>query len=84
MRSAYYYLTILIMISLNLLLQKRKKKNALMRNKKTCKYFFITIIYVDTDIHIVNSPLLEKFSFIKFYIGKKNLSLCILYTLKSR
>lgn len=42
-----------------------------MRNKKTCKYFFITIIYVDTDIHIVNSPLLEKFSFIKYVLHRE-------------
>lgn len=52
-----------------------KKKNALMRNNiEYVQIFFIAIIYVDIDIHIINSPLLEKFSFIKLLIEEKFIS----------
>lgn len=46
-----------------------------MRNNiEYVQIFFIAIIYVDIDIHIINSPLLEKFSFIKLLIEEKFIS----------
>lgn len=45
-----------------------------MRNNIEYVQIFFIAIYVDIDIHIINSPLLEKFSFIKLLIEEKFIS----------